>query len=80
MKVKSVYIEEPDFTEFYVPGAGKLQISNDCTHRTGGATGFSIGVEWGRHGFAGGVIDKKEAVKLAQHILRTCNLNDLLEE
>ena len=71
---------DEDFSVFNVPGAGRLQISNECNHRTGGATGFSIGVEWGQHGFAGGVIDKKEAVKLAQHILRTINLDELINK
>ena len=67
-----------NFVVFDVPGAGRLQISNECSHRTAGVEGFSIGVEWGQHGFAGGVIDKKEAVKLAQHILRTINLDELI--
>lgn len=62
---------------FEVPGAGKIQISKEPTSMTGGAIGFSFGVEWGQYGYSGGVIDKKEAVRLARHILRSVNLNEL---
>jgi len=42
--------------------------------------GFSFGVQWqwGKYGYAGGVIDKKEAVRLARHILRSVNLDELI--
>ena len=60
-----------------MPGAGKIQISKEPDSMTGGATGFSFGVEWGAHGYTGGVIDKKEAVRLARHILRSVNLSEL---
>ncbi len=44
---KITYTEpNEDFVVFDVPGAGRLQISNECSHRTGDAEGFSIGVEW----------------------------------
>ena len=62
---------------FEVPGAGKIQISKEPTCMTGGAVGFSFGVEWGGNGYLGGVIDKKEAVRLARHILRSVNLSEL---
>ena len=70
------YYEE-NYEYFEVPGAGKIQISNEPTSMTGGAFGFSFGVEWGAHGYCGGVIDKKEAVRLARHILRAVNLEEL---
>ena len=40
---------------------------------TGNAEGFSFGVEWGSNGYIGGVLDKKEAIKLAIHILKEVN-------
>jgi hypothetical protein len=70
------YYEE-NYEYFEVPGAGKIQISKEPTSMTGGAVGFSFGVEWGGHGYCGGVLDKKEAVRLARHILRAVNLNEL---
>jgi hypothetical protein len=70
------YYEE-NYEYFEVPGAGKIQISKEPDSSTGGAIGFSFGVEWGSNGYAGGVIDKKEAVRLARHILRSVNLSEL---
>jgi len=69
--------DEENYEYFDVPGAGKIQIGKEPNCSTGGAKGFTFGVEWGQHGYAGGVIDKKEAVRLARHILRSVNLNDL---
>lgn len=70
--------ENKDYYDYFdVQGAGKLKISYTSCSRTGTANGFSIGVEWGMHGFAGGVIDKKEAIRLAKHILRNTNLDEL---
>jgi hypothetical protein len=70
------YFEE-NYEYFDVPGAGKIQIGKEPTCSTGGAKGFTFGVEWGQHGYAGGVLDKKEAVRLARHILRSVNLSEL---
>ena len=58
-----------DYLHFSVVGAGKIQISEDCQYLSGGEEGFSFGVEWGAHGFAGGVLSKEESKKLAEHIL-----------
>jgi len=69
--------DEENYEYFEVPGAGKIQIAKEPTWTTGGAEGFAFGVEWGQHSYSGGVIDKKEAVRLARHILRSVNLNDL---
>ena len=69
--------DEENYEYFDVPGAGKIQIGREPGATTGGAHGFCFGVEWGQHGYAGGVIDKKEDVRLARHILRSVNLNDL---
>lgn len=67
-----------NYEYFDVPGAGKIQISKEPTSTTGGVVGFSFGVQWGKYGYAGGVIDKKEAVRLARHILRSVNLDELI--
>ena len=53
---------------FKVVGAGKIEIGNDPNSVCGNVEGFSIGVEWGAHGYAGGVMDKKEAKRLADFI------------
>jgi hypothetical protein len=68
---------EENYEYFDVPGAGKIQISKDPTWTTGGAKGFGFGVSWGGNGYTGGVLDKKEAVRLARHILRSVNLSEL---
>lgn len=67
------------YSEFDVLGAGKIRISNDNKWQCS-EMGFSFGVEWGQHGFAGGVISNEEAIKLAKHIFRVNNLNTLLDE
>ena len=59
----------PNYLHFKVNGAGRIQITEDCQHSCGREEGFSFGVEWGKHGFAGGVLPKEEAKKLAEHIL-----------
>lgn len=58
-----------DGEKFEVPGAGYIHISNTLSHSTGNANGFGIGVSWGRHGYMGGVLDRKEAIRLAELIL-----------
>ena len=67
----------PGYSTFSVRGAGMIQISDECNASTGGVTGFSFGVEWGQFGYAAGVLSKEEAIKLAKHILRSINLNEL---
>lgn len=59
----------PNYLHFRVNGAGKIQITEDCQYSCGNEKGFSFGVEWGKHGFAGGVLPKEEARRLAEHIL-----------
>lgn len=76
-------MEEPvefEYIYFNVPGAGKIQISTSTTVRTGGVEGFAFGVEWGRYGYAGGVLSKEESVRLANFILRSVNLDRLIED
>lgn len=68
---------DPEDKEFAVHGAGLIRISSTVDATTGGAVGFSFGVSWGRHEYAGGVIDKSEAIRLAKHILRITNLDEL---
>ena len=72
-------MEEIEYIYFDVPGAGKIRLSLDTNCRTAGVDGFSFGVEWGQHGYAGGVLSKEESVKLAKFILRTVNLENLLD-
>jgi hypothetical protein len=62
---------------FEVIGAGDIEISESSEVTCGGEEGFSLGVSWGEHGFAGGVLPKKEALKLAEHILNTINKKEL---
>lgn len=54
---------------FDVSGAGKIEISQSCYDHTGTSFGFSFGVQWGQYGFCGGVLDREEAKRLAEHIL-----------
>lgn len=67
------------YEPFEVKGAGNLIFSNDASTSCGGVVGFSIGAEWGEHGYIGGVISKEEAIRLAKHIMRTVNLDNLLD-
>jgi hypothetical protein len=53
---------------FKVQGAGKLIISKRPTCSCGTARGFHIGTTWGTYGEAGGVMDWKDALKLATSI------------
>lgn len=58
---------------FEVTGAGDVRMSESCHHSTGQVVGFSFGVEWGKHGFTGGVIGRDEAKKMAEFILQKCS-------
>ena len=53
---------------FNVEGAGRLQVSKTDHWQCGGNEGFSIGIEWGRYGYAGGVLSRAEAARLVKHI------------
>ena len=64
-KIPSLYFE--------VPGAGDICISESCHHYTGKVVGFSFGVEWGNHGYAGGVIGRDEAIRMANFIIAKCS-------
>ena len=56
--------------EFEVFGAGQLRISKSNKWECGCVEGFSIGVNWGKHGMNfGGVISNEQAKLLAEHIL-----------
>lgn len=59
-----------------VVGAGVLRVSKYDGCRCGGVIGYSIGVEWGSHGFAGGVMSREDAIKLALHILKTSAMDN----
>ena len=58
---------------FKVPGAGDIFMSKECHTHTGSACGFSFGVEWGIHGFSGGVLGRNEAKRMAEFILQKCS-------
>lgn len=60
-------------TYFDVAGGGYIYLTNHAEYYCGNAEGFGIGVTWGRNGEAGGVIDKEDAIRLANHILLICN-------
>jgi len=67
----SIQIVEPtgiDSEFFEVQGAGKIQLGKSTVCETGTAKGFHIGVEWGAHGYTGGVLDVEEARRLADFI------------
>lgn len=55
---------------FHVDGAGVVQIGNSASCRCGQSVGVSIGVSWGTHGYAGGVMDRKEVRKMISHLQR----------
>jgi hypothetical protein len=57
--------------KYYITGAGYLIIGKSPRNFTGNAVGFSFGVSWGKYGETGGVIDWKEALKLAIRIIIT---------
>ena len=69
-----------DYLDYEVIGAGNLRISKSCTWQCGGKQGFTLGVEWGKHDYAGGVISKEEAVMLARHIIRTVGLEEVVPD
>lgn len=58
---------------FYVSGAGELIFGESINSSCGGVVGFHVGITWGRHGESGGVMDRKEAKKLADFILNQLN-------
>ena len=62
-----------DYMHFDVHGAGTIEISDNCHVFCGGVVGFHFGVEWGRHGYAGGVLGRDEAKRMAEYILNKCS-------
>ena len=69
-----------DYVDYEVIGAGKLRISKTCTWQCGFKEGFNVGVEWGKHGFAGGVISKEDAIIMTRHIIRTVGLEEVIPD
>jgi hypothetical protein len=53
---------------FEVQGAGYIIISKSSSHRTGTARGFRTVATWYKYPDCGGVIDWKEALKMATYI------------
>ncbi len=66
MIIKNVTERNPDAVHFEVAGAGEIQF--DGPSRTGTARGLSIGVSWGHHQYAGGVIDNAEIRRLVEYL------------
>ena len=66
------YNPSPDTTTFSVHAAGKIAISNIPGYQTGNplVIGFTFGVEWGMADYAGGVLERDEARRLAEFILK----------
>jgi len=58
-----------NYLYFTVNGAGDIRISTHCKYQCALREGFMFGVEWGKHGFVGGLLSKEDAKKLAEHIL-----------
>lgn len=53
---------------FRVNGAGELQVGRTDQDHCGGEDGVSIGVSWGGHGYAGGVLPNHEVDRLIAHL------------
>ena len=61
--------EAKDSTEvFEVQGAGHVHVGKSPNSWCGTAVGFHVDVTWGKYGRAGGVMDRDEAKRLADHI------------
>lgn len=73
-------MKTPKYIDFNVAGAGTIRMSHEAHSWTGGAIGFSFGVSWGAHKFAGGVLSRSEALKLANHIISECEKCTMSEE
>jgi hypothetical protein len=69
--MENIILNTPKSKDFTVNGSGILRITEDADFICGGQTGFSIGVEWSKHKFCGGVLSRDEAKRLAEHILNT---------
>ena len=68
-------------TFFNVAGAGEIAISDNHTHRTGGAAGFGFSVSWYGSGLGcGGVLGITEAKRLANFILEKVATETRTEE
>lgn len=53
---------------FEVQGAGEIHVGTNANAWCGTAAGFLLRVSWGKHGLAGGVLDRDEAKRLADMI------------
>lgn len=51
-----------------VSGAGDIRLKTDSVTLCGSSVGLPIGVSWGSHGYAGGVIDAVEVEKLRDRL------------
>lgn len=64
---------------FKVESAGEIEIGHGIHSMTGMAVGFHFGVSWGRYGYAGGVLGRSEAKRLAEYILEQLNKETITE-
>jgi len=51
-----------------VSGAGDIRFGTDSVMLCGQSVGLSVGVSWGSHGYAGGVIDATEVERLRDEL------------
>lgn len=61
-----------DEEKFEIVGAGEIAISTDANHFCGDRAGFSFRASWAKYPYAGGVIPRMEAIRLAEYILERC--------
>ena len=66
--IPPIRIKNDHHEYFNVEGAGEIRFGKDINWQCGKAKGFGFSVSWTKYKFAGGVIDKKEALKLADFI------------
>jgi len=66
--IKHLSEKAEDFHYIDIAGAGRLRIGKKPNTSTINKTGFQLGVSWGRHGYAGGVLDREAAKRLVECI------------
>lgn len=70
---------DENYNHFNVEAAGEIEIGSGIHSMTGRAVGFHFGVSWGRYGYAGGILGRSEAKRLAEYILEQLNKENITE-
>lgn len=79
-KVIEAYKQKPEPRRFYkVAGAGEISLS-EWPSSCGNSAGISIGISWGKYGYAGGVLGYGEAKRMAEFLLEMCAKETRSEE